>query len=167
MLDAIGFQVSVAGFQISGSRTPLLFTELPPARVWPASASTSPSGSTVSVSNVRDHFIGLTSRQAGTVWSRSSTAARLVTGTLAGKSGSVHVPALRILPGRYITALCPSMGDRLASVDHVPDWTSRIRVVVSGPASTTRPSGVTNVNGYSGICRPALGSRWSVFVAGS
>jgi hypothetical protein len=130
-------------------------------------ASTSPVGSTVSVWNVRCHFIGATSFQAGTVWLRSSSAARLVIATELGKSGSPHVPDLRILPGRYMTALWPSIGDFEARVDHVPVLTSSRRVVVSGPASTTRPSGATNMNGYSGIRRPALGIALSLFVAGS
>ncbi len=38
---------------------------------------------------------------------------------------------------------------------------------MSGPASTTRPSGATNMNGYSGIRRAALGTAVSVFVFGS
>ena len=69
--------------------------------------------------------------------------------------------------GRYITALWPSIGDWLASVDQVPVCVLRKRVVRSGPASTTRPSGATNMNGYNGICRAALGIAASVFVAGS
>ena len=66
-----------------------------------------------------------------------------------------------------MTALWPSIGDWLASVDQVPVCRSRKRVVVSGPASTTRPSGATNMNGYSGISRAALGIAAIVFVAGS
>src|SRR5262245_10220150 len=96
----------------------------------------------------------------------SSTAARLVTGTELGKSGSVHVPLLRILPGRYMTALWPSIGDWLASVFHRPVAGSKMRVVLSGPASTTLPSGVTNMNGYSGIVRAACGTVEMEFVFG-
>ena len=63
----------------------------------------------------------------------SSTAARLVTGTSSGNVVSVQVPLFRIIPGRYMTALWPSIGDWLSSVDHCPVRVSRIRVVVSGP----------------------------------
>jgi hypothetical protein len=51
-----------------------------------------------------------------------------------------------ILFGRYITALMPSNG-LVPTVDHVQVAGSRIRVVVSGPASSTRPSESRNMNG--------------------
>ncbi len=66
-----------------------------------------------------------------------------------------------------MTALPPVTGDWLVSVDHVPVVVFSRRVVWSGPASTTRPSGATNMNGYSGISRPALGMAAIVFVFGS
>src|SRR5947209_8157954 len=54
-----------------------------------------------------------------------------------------------ILFGRYMTALMPS-NELVQTVDHAHVAGSRIRVVVSGPASSTRPSESTNMNGYSG-----------------
>ena len=75
----------------------------------------------------------------------SIVAARLVTSRL-GKSGSAQVPDLRILPGRYITALWPSIG-LAPTLVHWPVATFSVRVLRSGPASNTRPSGSTNMNG--------------------
>jgi hypothetical protein len=51
-----------------------------------------------------------------------------------------------ILFGRYMTALCPSKG-LVVNVDHVHDPGVRMRVVVSGPTSMTRPSERTNICG--------------------
>src|SRR4051812_39824014 len=65
-----------------------------------------------------------------------------------------------------MTALPPSIG-LVATVDHVPDATSSERLTVSGPESKTRPSGATNMNGYSGMKRCADGICRHVFVAGS
>src|SRR2546427_2669071 len=65
------------------------------------------------------------------------------------KSGSAQLPDFMILFGRYMTALMPSNG-LVPSVDQAHVAGSRIRVVVSGPASSTRPSESTNMNGYSG-----------------
>ena len=116
---------------------------------------------------MRAHFIGAASRHDGVARFMSSTAARLVTGTSLGNVVSVQVPLFRIIPGRYMTALWPSIGDWLSSVAHCPVRVSRIRVVVSGPASTTRPSGARNMNGYSGMRRAAPGIALIAFVAGS
>ena len=62
------------------------------------------------------------------------------------KSGSAHVPDFMILFGRYMTALWPSIG-LVPTVDHVHVAGSRIRVVVSGPASKIFPFERTNMNG--------------------
>ena len=51
-----------------------------------------------------------------------------------------------ILFGRYMTALWASIG-LVPTVDHVQVAGSRIRVVVSGPASKTLPFERTNMNG--------------------
>src|SRR3954454_845824 len=82
-----------------------------------------------------------------------------------GNAGSDHVPALRILPGRYMTALMPSIG-LVPTTDQVLVLRSNVRVVVSGPASNSLPLGSTNMNGYSGICRDACGRSVQWFVAG-
>ena len=75
----------------------------------------------------------------------SIAAARLVT-ERPGNSGSDQVPDFRILPGRYITALWPSIG-LLPTFCHWPVFRSNVRVVVSGPASKSLPFGSTNMNG--------------------
>src|SRR3954454_6920488 len=108
--------------------------------------------------------MGATSRQAGEAAVMSIAAARLVVGR-SGNSGSDHVPDLRILPGRYITALWPSIG-LVPTTDHLPVARSSVRVVVSGPASNSLPFGSTNMNGYSGIFRDAPGMSVHAFVAG-
>ena len=51
-----------------------------------------------------------------------------------------------ILFGRYMTALMPSIG-LVPTVVQVDVETSRVRVVVSGPALNTRPSESRNMNG--------------------
>src|SRR2546429_8530259 len=70
-----------------------------------------------------------------------------------------------ILLGRYMTALMPSNG-LAPTVVHVDVAGSRMRVVVSGPASKTRPSESTNMNGYSGDVSAALVKSLHVFVFG-
>ena len=75
----------------------------------------------------------------------SIAAARFVTGR-PGNSGSDQVPDLRILPGRYMTALWPSIG-LVPTVAHCLVSRSKVRVVVSGPASKSLPLGSTNMNG--------------------
>ena len=75
----------------------------------------------------------------------SMTAARFVTVRF-GNSGSAHVPDLKIFPGRYITAECPVIG-LVPTVLHAPVATFSVRVVVSGPASKTLPSGRRNICG--------------------
>src|SRR4029078_683004 len=54
-----------------------------------------------------------------------------------------------ILPGRYMTALIPSNG-LVPTVDHTPVVGSKMRVVVSGPASRTRPAASTKMKGERG-----------------
>src|SRR3954452_22481445 len=71
-----------------------------------------------------------------------------------------------ILFGRYMTALMPSNG-LVPIVDHVQFDGSRMRVVVSGPASRTRPSESTNMNGYSGDVSVELVRAAHVRVVGS
>ncbi len=75
----------------------------------------------------------------------SIAAARFVTAR-PGNSGSDQVPDLRILPGRYMTALWPSIG-LVPTVVHCFVFRSKVRVVVSGPASKSLPLGRTNMNG--------------------
>src|SRR5712691_4133760 len=81
------------------------------------------------------------------------------------KSGSAQVPAFMILFGRYITALIPSNG-LVPSVDQVHVAGLRIRVVVSGPASSTRPSDSTNMKGESGEVNLDPVRSVQVFVVG-
>src|SRR3954464_4493129 len=85
----------------------------------------------------------------------SIAAAGLVTVGLP-KSGSDQVPDLRILPGRYMTALWPLIG-LLATIVHVPVVRSRVRLTMSGPPSNSLPLGSTNMNGYSALRRCAEG----------
>src|SRR5712692_6030333 len=62
---------------------------------------------------------------------------------------SAAVPALRIFPCAYITALAPS-STRASTTLHVNVDMSRSCVVVAtsdAPACRTRPSGSTNMNG--------------------
>ena len=84
--------------------------------------------------------IGAVSRHCGVGALMSITAVRpselYARGPL--KSGSAHVPDFMILFGRYMTALWPSIG-LVPTVDHVHVAGSRIRVVVSGPASKMLP----------------------------
>ena len=63
-----------------------------------------------------------------------------------GNSGSAQVPLFKILPGRYMTALWPSIGLSPTTL-HCPVFRSNVRVVVSGPASKSLPLGSTNMNG--------------------
>ena len=100
---AVSFQVFVSGFQISVARTPEDCVT-PSEEVPPPEAITVPSGSEVSVWYERGKCIGAASCHAGLGTVMSMVAARLLT-TRFGNSGSPHVPDLRILPGRYITAL--------------------------------------------------------------
>ena len=114
----------------------------------PPLANTVPSGSIVRFSYARGKAIGAVDRQLGVGWFMSRTAvsgfALYVSAPL--KSGSAHVPAFMILPGRYMTALMPSNG-LVAMLLQVPLAGSKMRVVVSGPASSTRPSESRNMNG--------------------
>ena len=76
----------------------------------------------------------------------SIAAARFVAGR-PGNSGSDQVPDLRILPGRYMTALWPSIG-LVPTVVHWPVFRSkRARGACPGPASNSLPFGSTNMNG--------------------
>ena len=77
---------------------------MPSEEVPPPEARTVPSGSEVSVWYERGKCMGVASCQAGLAAVMSIVAARLLT-TRFGNSGSPQVPDLRILPGRYITAL--------------------------------------------------------------
>jgi hypothetical protein len=52
------------------------------------------------------------------------------------------------------------------TVVHWPVARSSVRVTLSGPASNSLPFGSTNMNGYSGILRDALGIDVQLFVAG-
>ncbi len=72
----------------------------------------------------------------------SIAVARFVT-SRSGNSGSDQVPDLRILPGRYMTALWPSIW-LVPTVVHCPVWRSSVRVTRSGPASNSLPFGSTN-----------------------
>ena len=56
------------------------------------------------------------------------------------------MPDFMILSGRYMTALMPSNG-LVPTVDQVHVAGISVRVVVSGPASKTRPSESRNMNG--------------------
>ena len=122
-----------------------MVSSTPSVVVCPPVASTLPSGSTVSVWYERRYFMRETSRQAGLAAVMSIAAARSVA-SRSGNSGSDHVPDLRILPGRYMTALWPSIG-LLPTTDHSRVWRSSVRVTVSGPASNSLPFGSTNMNG--------------------
>ena len=75
-----------------------------------------------------------------------SIAAAPLVASRSGNSGSDHVPDLRILPGRYITALMPSIG-LMPTLLHCPVARSSVRVMRSGPASNSLPSGSTKRNG--------------------
>ena len=136
--------MSVSGSHISVGNRPVV-SSTPSVVRWPPVLSTLPSGRTVSVWNDRRYFIGAASCQAGDDAVMSIFAARLVV-VRPGNSGSDQVPDLRILPGRYMTALMPSIGLMPTSV-HWPVARLRVRVIRSGPASNRRPSGRTNMNG--------------------
>jgi len=136
----------------------------PSVVVWPPVASTLPSGSTVSVSYERRYFIGAADCHVGLATFMSIVAVALPAWRPVN-SGSDQVPALRILPGRYCTALMPSIG-LMPTLVHWPVLTFRVRVMRSGPGLNRRPSGSTNMNGYSGIVRSALGSDVHVSVLG-
>ena len=92
----------------------------------------------------RGKAIEAVSRHAGDGWFMSITAVRPSTGK--SLRVSPHVPDFMIFPERYITALCPSIG-LLPTTVHVLVATLSTRVILSGPASNTRPSGSTNICG--------------------
>src|SRR4051794_24200313 len=108
---------------------------------------TLPSGSSVLFWNARGNFIDATWRQAGDGWVMSMTNAVLA--ALPVVPLSAAVPVLRILPGRYMTALWPSRTTG-SIIDHVPEARLSARVSYGcsfDPADSTRPSGSTNMNG--------------------
>jgi hypothetical protein len=155
---AISVQVSVSGFQISAGSTAVLMST-PSEREVPPVTMLVPSGSAVIVSNERGWCIGAVSRQTGDGWFMSITAVRPVT-VRPAKDGSDHVPDFITFPGAYMTALDPSNG-LTGPLDIVPSPETSSRCVWgSGPASKTRPSGSTNMNGYSGVVSRALVRRW-------
>src|SRR5690348_7084769 len=95
----------------------------------------------------RGNFIEATCRHAGDDCVMSMTKA--VGLALPVAPLSVAVPVFRILPGRYITALWPSLMTG-STMDHVPELRSSVRVSNAcsfEPAESTRPSGSTNMNG--------------------
>src|SRR4051812_44855807 len=98
-------QVSVAGDQSSGAST-ALSTASASVVGPPPVARTVPSGSSVSVWNVRAKFIGAVCRHLGVDWVISSTNVVAVDG-ITGWSGSTDRPDFMILLGAYITELPP------------------------------------------------------------
>src|SRR5947207_11798356 len=98
--------VSVAGDHNSAESTPRL-TTCPSNVVPPPVISTLPSGSTVEFWNAREYAIEASWRQEGFDWVMSSTYA--VAAALPVVPLSAAVPVFRILPGRYITELWPSL----------------------------------------------------------
>ena len=141
---------------------------MPSTLLPPPVASTVPSGSEVSVWNARRNAIGAVDCHPGVPAVMSSTyvvaAARAV-----DTPTSAAVPDFITLPGWYITALCPS-NTRESTTLHVcvDRFSTRVGIaVLDAPAARTRPSGSTNMCGYSGNVRFALVSSVQLSVSGS
>ena len=109
--------------------------------------STVPSGSSVELWNARACAIDATCRQAGDGRVVSSTNAVAAATPVVPLSAAV--PLFRILPGRYMAALWPSF--TIGSTDDHEPVVRLSLLVATGcslePASSTVPSGRTNMNG--------------------
>src|SRR3954452_14634288 len=143
---------------------------MPSSVLPPPVTSTVPSGSNVVLWKARGAAIDATWRHAGDAWVVSRTNA--VDAALPAVPLSAAVPDFRILPGWYIAALWPSR-TTASSVDHVPLVRFSLEVATGSslaPASTTVPSGTTNMKGEEGtasravvivVKRPVAGSKIS------
>src|SRR5262249_28152700 len=82
--------------------------------------------------------------------------------------GTEPVPDFMILPGWYMTAEWPStmLGSTTVHCIVVKSSASVTAVPLTEPASSTLPSGRTNMNGYSGRLSGALGYGVQTLVCG-
>src|ERR1700756_341426 len=103
----------------------------------------------------------------GLAWVISRTNVTGCAGTLP-IPGTEPVPDFMILPGRYITAECPSttLGSTTLHCIWFKSRTSATAAPLTEPASSTLPSGRTNMNGYSGTVSGELGNAVQAFVLG-
>ena len=118
----------------------------------PPVTSTLSSGNTVICRNARGFFIDATCCTCGFAAVMSNTYA-LALDVCDAVPGPPEVPARKILPGWYITA-DPASVTLPSTVDHVQLLGLRIWTsvgFVNDPTWTIRPSGSTNMNGYSGM----------------
>src|SRR5262245_4810333 len=144
--DDSAVQISLPGDQSSAVLLPLLMS-CPSSVEPPPVTSTLPSGRTVLFWKARGKFIDATCRHAGDVWVMSMTNA--VGAAVPTVPLSAAVPVFRILPGRYMTALCPSRITG-STIDQAPvaRFSARVSYAASDePADRTRPSGSRNMNG--------------------
>src|SRR5262245_11105509 len=95
--------------------------------------------------------MGGTCRQAGADCIISRTYALADEGTYGG-SDVADVPDLTTFPGRYMAALAPSYatGSTVVHLEVLRSSTCEAIIPSEAPAASTRPSGSTNICGYSG-----------------
>src|SRR5262245_35306306 len=163
---AIVVHVPVVGDQISAARIALPVLKADRS-VPPPVTSALPSGSIVRLRKDRGNAIDPVGCHAGNGRVMSSVNAVACARPVLPLSAAV--PAFRNLPGWYWTAEPPSI-TRLSTTVHCSVETFRTEVLDATselPIHATRPSGSTNMNGYSGTALVAAVSVVQVSAVGS